>query len=112
MYIKHTEHVYKRLSQSEIAYMDAHFQALFDLYHALFLRSFVREQQTLDDTSGFISMIDEPDLTTPVFVKVVHQIDEPIILDDEEVELSTNSIYLIRYEAVQRYVHSGDVLLI
>lgn len=57
-------------------------------------------------------MIEEPNLKRPAFVKVMRDIPEGIVIGEEEIELTVGNIYLIRYSAVQKYVHSGDVVLI
>ncbi len=101
-----------RLSEQETAYMEKHFEALLQLYNSLFLSSLPQHLQALDDTSGGISMIEEPNLKRPAFVKVMRDIPEGIVIGEEEIELTVGNIYLIRYSAVQKYVHSGDVVLI
>lgn len=92
--------------------MEKHFESLLQLYNSLFLSTLPSHLQALDDVSGGISMIEEPNFSQPVFVKVVRDIPEGIIIGEEEIELTVNNIYLIRYSAIQRYVHSGDVVLI
>lgn len=112
IYIRNDEDIVGRLSEQETAYMEKHFEALLQLYNSLFLSSLPQHLQALDDTSGGISMIDEPNFKKPVFVKVIRDIPEGIIIGEEEIELKVNNIYLIRYSAVMKYVHSGDIVLI
>lgn len=112
VYIRNNEHLLQRLSPQETEYMEAHFAALVELYNSLFLGQLPEQLQALDDTGGGISMVEEPDMDRPVFVKVVNETMESIVLGEEEIDLAVGSIYLIRYSAVQRFVYAGDVLLI
>lgn len=112
VFIRNSEEVAQRLSAEETEYMETHFRALVELYNSLFLSQLPEQLQALDDTGGGISMIEEPDLNRPVFVKVVGELLQPVMVQEEEIDLVAGSIYLIRYSAVQGYVYSGDVLLI
>ncbi|ODQ60929.1 hypothetical protein WICANDRAFT_19735, partial [Wickerhamomyces anomalus NRRL Y-366-8] len=112
IFIRNDEEMVSRLSEQETAYMEKHFEALLQLYNSLFLSSLPQHLQALDDTSGGISMIEEPNLKRPAFVKVMRDIPEGIVIGEEEIELTVGNIYLIRYSAVQKYVYSGDVVLI
>jgi GINS complex subunit 4 len=112
IHIRNSEELVQRLSPDETHYMENHFRALVELYNALFLAQLPEQLQALDDTGGGISMIEEPDLEKPVFIKVVGDVLESIVIGDEKIDLVQGSIYLIRYSAVQSYVHGGDVLLI
>jgi GINS complex subunit 4 len=112
IHIRNSEELIQRLSPDETRYMENHFRALVELYNALFLAQLPEQLQALDDRGGGISMIEEPDLEKPVFIKVVDDVLEGIVIGDEKIDLVQGSIYLIRYSAVQSYVHGGDVLLI
>ncbi|CEP21608.1 SLD5 [Cyberlindnera jadinii] len=112
IFIRNDEELVQRLSPAETQYMESHFRALIDLYNSLFLSQLPEQLQALDDTGGGISMIEEPDLDRPVFVKVINDTIETIVIGEEEIDLIPGSIYLIRYSAVQRFVYNQDVLLI
>ncbi|CCH43448.1 DNA replication complex GINS protein [Wickerhamomyces ciferrii] len=109
---RNDEDIVKRLSEHETAYMEKHFASLIQLYNSLFLSQLPQHLQALDDTSGGQSMIEEPNFQKPVFLKVLEDIPQNIAIGDEEIELTKGNIYLIRYSAIQKYVHSGDVALI
>ncbi|ODV83182.1 hypothetical protein CANARDRAFT_30273 [[Candida] arabinofermentans NRRL YB-2248] len=97
-----------KLSSNEITYMERHLQLLMELYNNQFLKNLPEALQAIDETAGGVSMIDQPDLNQPVFVKVLN--DNSIEIDDEEVELTKDGIYVLRYKAVSDLIRIGDVI--
>lgn len=57
-------------------------------------------------------MVDTPDLDRAVFFKVVRTVGRKILLGEDTVRLREGNIYVLRFSAVQKYVESGDVVLI
>ncbi|KAH3678370.1 hypothetical protein WICMUC_001387 [Wickerhamomyces mucosus] len=112
VFIRTSDEFIQRLSEEETIYMENHFKSLVQLYNNLFLNTMPEQLQSLDDESGGISMIEQPDWNKPVFIRVVNDIKESIIVGDEEVELEKEGIYLLRYSAVKNFVHNRDVVLI
>ncbi|ODQ81203.1 hypothetical protein BABINDRAFT_34054 [Babjeviella inositovora NRRL Y-12698] len=112
VYITKNGDMVKRLSPSEVSYMRKHFEILTTLYKKQFLSRLPELLQLLDDTGGGISMIEEPDLDKPVFVKVVKTISHSIDVNNEEVELLQDGIYVLRYSAIRLYIMIGDIKLI
>lgn len=112
MFIRNDEEMIGRLSNSETKYMENHLKSLVELYNSSFLSSLPSHLQILDDTAGGISMIDEPNLNTPVFIRVEKTIDIAVVVGDEEVELIEGSIYLLRYSAIKQFLYSGEVVLV
>lgn len=102
-----------RLSPREKLYMHKYFQILTQLYNNSFLKKLPQELALLDDTQDFESMVTEPELNMPVFVKVVT--DSPIEIplgEDEDLELVKDGVYVVKYRLIRRYLAIGDVVLI
>ncbi|CDR41507.1 CYFA0S07e02982g1_1 [Cyberlindnera fabianii] len=112
VHIRTSEDVVKRLSAEETTYMENHFKALVQLYNSLFLSQMPEHLQALDDTGGGMSMIEEPDMDSPVFVKMLDDVVDTIYIGDEEIDLVGGGIYLIRYSAVRSHVLDGRAILI
>ncbi|CAN6635060.1 DNA replication complex GINS protein Sld5p [Trichomonascus vanleenenianus] len=103
----------RKLSQKEIEYMDRHHLILRELYKSQFLSAMPEQLQRLDDKSGGISMIEEPDLEKVVFIRVKRDVGDAVRLGPEdEVELKKGNIYALRYSVISRYVAIGDVEVI
>lgn len=101
------------LSGAERSYMHKHFKILTLLYNTSFLNKLPNFLQLLDDTTGGESMIATPNVDEPVFIRVVCE--EPITLAldaDDELVLTKNGIYVVKYRLIRLYVQLGDVLLI
>lgn len=101
------------LSPAERLYMHKHFKILTQLYNTSFLGKLPTFLQLLDDTTGGETMIATPNLDQPVFIRVV--CDEPIVLTmdgDDELTLTKNGIYVVRYRLIKLYVQIGDIVLI
>ncbi|KAI4280273.1 MAG: hypothetical protein L6R38_004580 [Xanthoria sp. 2 TBL-2021] len=103
-----------RLSASELQYANSH-QSLLELhYRSSFLSQFPTSLQRLDDTAGGISMIEQPDTDTAVFVRALRDIEEPIVIEgtDTDFEMRRGDVYVVRWSAVREHVMSGDAELI
>lgn len=102
-----------RLSAQERTYMHKFFQILTLLYNNSFLKRLPRELALLDDTQDFESMVAEPNLEVPVFVKVVTSSPIEISLGEEgDLELVKDGVYVVKYRLIRRYLEIGDVILI
>ncbi|KAI4202738.1 MAG: hypothetical protein LQ350_002404 [Teloschistes chrysophthalmus] len=117
---KHTLHILTsptqsaRLSEPERQYATNHQALLQAHYQSSFLAQFPTSLQRLDDTAGGISMIEQPDVDTAVFVRGLRDIDEPIVVEgtDIDFELRRGDVYVVRWSAVREWVLSGDAELI
>lgn len=103
------------LSKEERDYIHKYFQILTQLYNNCFLTKLPQMLTYLDDTSGGQSMIVEPDLDQPVFIKCTLEV--PILLDYDgateiDLELIKKGVYVVKYSLVKRYIDIGDVVLI
>ncbi|KAI9785087.1 MAG: GINS complex subunit [Candelina submexicana] len=103
-----------RLSTSEQSYLTAHQSLLSNHYHVSFLSNFPTQLQRLDDTAGGISMIEQPDLDTAVFVRVLRDVYEPVVIEgtDTEFQLRRGDVHVVRYSVIREAVLAGDVELI
>lgn len=101
-----------KMSQSERSYMQRHFHILKELYKDQFLSNFPPSLQLLDDSSGGISMVEEPDLEKAVFIRVIEPVEHPITVGQDRVLLERGGIYVLRYSAVSRLLKSGVVELV
>ncbi|KAL8692700.1 MAG: hypothetical protein Q9218_002321 [Villophora microphyllina] len=103
-----------RLSESERQYASNHQALLQAHYHSSFLSQFPTSLQRLDDTAGGISMIEQPDVDTAVFVRGLRDSEEPIIVEgtDIDFELKRGDVYVVRWSAVRKLVLNGDAELI
>jgi GINS complex subunit 4 len=112
-----TPEVRMRLDNSELAYLKSHLALLNNHYLASFLRNFPEQLRRLDDTAGGISMVEEPDLDSAVFCRVVKRIGEEesvvrIPGTGTEFRLNVGDVYVVRYSAVKEFVVRGEVELI
>ncbi|KAL8675073.1 MAG: hypothetical protein Q9168_000556 [Polycauliona sp. 1 TL-2023] len=103
-----------RLSASELQYANSHQTLLEAHYRSSFLSQFPTSLQRLDDTAGGISMIEQPDTDTAVFVRALRDIEEPIVVEgtDIDFEMRRGDVYVVRWSAVRAHVTSGDAELI
>lgn len=107
--------VRSRLAPSEISYLKSHLALLNNHYLSSFLRNFPEQLRRLDDTAGGISMVEEPDMDSAVFCRVVRNVQDAVVRipgTDTEFELAKDDVYVVRYSAVREFVVSGDVELI
>ncbi|KAL8808500.1 MAG: hypothetical protein Q9182_000051 [Xanthomendoza sp. 2 TL-2023] len=103
-----------RLSASELQYVNSHQTLLEAHYRSSFLSEFPSSLQRLDDTAGGISMIEQPDVDTAVFVRVLRDVDEPIVVEgtDIDFEMRRGDVYVVRWSAVREHVLSGNAELV
>ena len=57
-------------------------------------------------------MVQEPNMDHPVFVRVVKDTGRKIIIGNDAVKLRKDSIVVIKYSIIVKYVESGDVVFI
>lgn len=114
LHILTTTTMKSRLSPSELQYATAHQTLLNAHYQSSFLSNFPTQLQRLDDTAGGISMIEQPDLDKAVFIRVLRDVREPVVIEgtDTAFEMRRGDIFVVRYSAVREYVLEGDVELI
>ena len=112
MYFLRNESAAKRLSPQEKRYMQRHQTMLQGLYKDQFLESFPESLQTLDDTAGGISMIEEPDLDKAVCIRVLENVERPIPVGGVDMELKKGCIYMVRYSAILRDLSERSVELV
>ena len=107
--------VRSKLAPSEISYLKSHLALLNNHYISSFLRNFPEQLRRLDDTAGGISMVEEPDMDSAVFCRVVKDVQDAVVRipgTETEFELAKDDLYVVRYSAVRQFVVSGDVELI
>jgi len=107
--------VRSKLAPSEISYLKSHLALLNNHYLSSFLRNFPEQLRRLDDTAGGISMVEEPDMDSAVFCRVVKDVQDAVVRipgTETEFELAKDDLYVVRYSAVRQFVVSGDVELI
>ncbi|KAK5115480.1 hypothetical protein LTR62_001139 [Meristemomyces frigidus] len=103
------------LSNLEQQYLQSHQALLSAHYHSSFLSTFPANLQKLDDTAGGISMVDKPDEDQAVFCRVLRDAGRVEVQNadaTEEIELRRGDVWVLRWSAVKRAVHRGDVELI
>ena len=59
-------------------------------------------------------MVEQPDTDTAVFVRVLRDIEVPIVIEgtDTDFEMRRGDVYVVRWSAVREYVMNGDAELI
>ncbi|CAB4253600.1 similar to Saccharomyces cerevisiae YDR489W SLD5 Subunit of the GINS complex [Maudiozyma barnettii] len=123
------EHI---LSKDEMVYYQRHSEMILKLFNETTLKHLPPELQAINDTTGTISMIDEPDWNKFVFIKVTGPTDksfnnDPLLRNgsngkyfyeviipelEEDVELFIGSIYVMRYSVIKNLLLDGKVILI
>jgi len=113
-YILSTPSVRERLSPSEQSYLKSHLSILNSHFQSSFLRNFPEKLRRLDDKAGGITMIDEPDLDSAVFCRVLKNVEEIISISGtgDDFRLNEDDMLVVRYSAIRKYVMSGDIELI
>lgn len=117
---KHTLHylssddLRSRLSPMEQAYATRHQALLHNHYLSSFLASFPQQLQNLNDTAGGVSMIDSPDLSTTVFIRMLKDRDVHGEGTDADNTLSAENgdILIIRWSSAKPLVDAGDAELV
>ncbi|XP_070500856.1 DNA replication complex GINS protein SLD5 [Chironomus tepperi] len=96
----------KRLSEAETKFAEDYFESIEKHFQQLALRHIPPQQ---DDVS---KRIIRPNLMSNVFIKVIKSCGVVVNTNDEEVDLSENSIHMLPYQLVCELVNKGDVILI
>lgn len=114
LYYLSTDDLRKRLSPTELAYATRHQALLHNHYLSSFLASFPDKLQNLNDTAGNISMIDEPDLETAVFIRLLKDKDVSGKGTDADITLpvSDGDIVILRWSSAKTLVEDGDAELV
>lgn len=100
------------MSQTERMYLNRHYALLKNLYTHQFMNTFPDSLKQMNDSSGSASMVQEPNMDHPVFVRVVKDTGRKIIIGNDSVKLRKDSIVVIKYSIIVKYVESGDVVFI
>ncbi|SCU81513.1 LAMI_0B06568g1_1 [Lachancea mirantina] len=122
------------LSSKELEYHERHFTILLKLLNSTILKHMPPELQAIDDNEGSVPMVEGPDLASFVFVRVTGpdlgrsapDTDPTLEINDEgvrfypvyiqelreEVELTVDGIYVMRYNVVQELVQARKAILI
>ncbi|KAI8597620.1 hypothetical protein EDD21DRAFT_384998 [Dissophora ornata] len=104
----------RRLSRAEVLYAENYAKATRQHYDSSFLSSLPPSLQGQDDTvfDRKLSMISQPRLDEAVFCRVVEDIGDFQLDEDETVVLETGQIYIFRYRAVRALLQRGQIELI
>jgi len=104
------------LSSSEYQYLGSHQSLVSAHYASAFLAQFPPSLQRIDDTTGGISMIDQPDEDKAVFVRVLRDIGTMVVEGtDRRFEMKRGDIWVVRWSAIRAWAvgsGTGDVELI
>ncbi|KAF8426042.1 hypothetical protein EV426DRAFT_594849 [Tirmania nivea] len=116
LYLINSPSALSHLSDPEKSYLRSHLALLNNHYLSSFLRNFPAQLRRLDDAAGGVSMVEEPDLDSAVFCRVVRELGEGEELvvkgTDARVELSRGDVVVVRYRAVRKWVLGGEVELL
>ncbi|KAL6891234.1 hypothetical protein HDV57DRAFT_484875 [Trichoderma longibrachiatum] len=109
-----TEALRQRLSPTELAYATRHQALLHNHYLSSFLSSFPQRLQNLNDTAGNVSMIDNPDLDTAVFVRMLR--DKDVFGRGTDVDTilpaANGDVLIMRWSSAKGLVEDGDAELV
>lgn len=120
------------LSKDEMIYYESHSEILLKLFNDTILKHLPPNMQAINDNTGTVPMIDEPDWNKFVFIKVIGPQNkifntDPILIKgdngkwyyeviipelQERVELIIDSIYVMRYKVIKELLMEGKVTLI
>lgn len=120
------------LSKDEMIYYESHSEILLKLFNDTILKHLPPNMQAINDNTGTVPMIDEPDWNKFVFIKVIGPQNkifntDPILIKgdngkwyyeviipelQERVELIIDSIYVMRYNVIKELLMEGKVTLI
>ncbi|KAF1984482.1 GINS complex, Sld5 component [Aulographum hederae CBS 113979] len=95
------------LSPAESNYLHTHTALLSSHYSSSFLSTFPSALQSLDDTSGGISMISAPDLDTAVFVRCLEDCTVERTEGGESLILRRGDVWVVRWRGVKLKVERG-----
>lgn len=104
----------QRLSPMEASFARRHDDLLQKHYNMAFLQSFPPQLRRMDDTTGGTSMIDLPDLDTPVFIRARKAcvVFGRGITSDDEVDAHPGEVLIARWSDVKPLYLNGDVELV
>lgn len=57
-------------------------------------------------------MIEEPDLDKAVFIKVINDVAEPVVIGEDTIELEKGSVLVLRYSSIAKHLELGDVQVV
>lgn len=114
LYYLSNEDLRARLSPTELAYATRHQALVHNHYLSSFLGSFPDKLQNLNDTAGNVSMIDEPDLETAVFVRMLAEKEVHGKGTDADVTMNVGNgeVLIMRWSSAKELVEGGDAELV
>lgn len=95
----------KRLSKAELKFAEEYFDNIEKHFQQLALRHIPPQQD--DATKRII----RPNLMSNVIIKVIKSCGVVVNTNDEEVDLSENSIHMLPFQLIHDLVNKGDVVL-
>ncbi|KAF9365121.1 GINS complex subunit [Mortierella sp. NVP85] len=104
----------RRLSRAEAMYAENYSRVTRQHFHTSILASLPTSLQGQDDTvfDRKLSMVPQPKLDEAVFCRIVEDIGDFQLDEDETVELEAGQIYLFRYRTVRGLLQRGQIELI
>lgn len=100
------------LSEDEQDYLYKYLNILQNLFNNSILKKVPKELSYLDDQTGDLSMVTSPDVDELVFVKVETSKEITILFEDDEMVMTKDGIYVVKYSLISKYLEIGDVRLI
>ncbi|KAH3901104.1 related to DNA replication complex GINS protein SLD5 [Saccharomycodes ludwigii] len=114
------------VSRTEYMYLVKHSELLLNHLHNTVLKHMHENLQAIDDNNGSIDMVTKPQLDNFVFIFVRGRNQNTndnnnkkdkketyvVHIDDEEIDLVTGGIYIIRYNVIKKYLEEGLVVLL
>ncbi|KAI3406990.2 SLD5 [Candida oxycetoniae] len=100
------------LSVEERDYINNYLKLLTQLYNNCFLKKLPNILTLLDDNVGGQNMITTPDTDSLVFVKCISDVPITVYMDEEEMDLERDGVYVVKYSLIKAYLDIGDVKLI
>ncbi|GJJ70805.1 GINS complex subunit 4 [Entomortierella parvispora] len=104
----------RRLSRAEVAYAENYLRATTQHYHNSFLSSLPPsvQPQDLEVFDRKLSMVSQPPLDEAVFFRVVADIGDFQISEEDTLLLQPGQIYILRYRTVRVLLQRGQIELI
>ncbi|CAK9437626.1 uncharacterized protein LODBEIA_P20040 [Lodderomyces beijingensis] len=100
------------LSPEEKDYIHQYMHLLTQLYNNCFLKKLPKFLTLLDDNVGGQNMTIAPELDSLVFVKCTSDIPIAVQLDDDEIDMEKNGVYVVKYRFIRSLLATEDVVLI
>ncbi|WLF78617.1 GINS complex subunit [Lodderomyces elongisporus] len=100
------------LSLEEREYIHKYLHLLTQLYNNCFLKKLPKFLTLLDENVGGQNMTIEPDLDQLVFVKCVSETPITLRIEDDEIDMEKNGVYVVKYNLIKRYLDTEDIILI